>query len=141
MRGVALPDLRDLVDRYVTVWNESDADRRRRAVVELWTEDAIHFLQPPQDVQEAAAALDVTAHFQARGHRELEARVGRAYEQFVAPGEYSFRSQGTDARLGDVVKFRWEMVSTSGDVAAAGLEFLVLDADGRIRLDYQFIEG
>ena len=141
MRGVAISDLDNIVDRYVAVWNEPDADRRRRAVAELWTEDAVHFLQPPNEVREAAAALDVTAVFQARGHRELEARVGRAYEQFVAPGEHSFRSQGTDTRLGDVVKFRWEMVSTSGAVASVGLEFLVIDADGRIRLDYQFIES
>jgi hypothetical protein len=33
------------------------------------------------------------------------------------------------------------MVTTSGDVAGVGLEFLLLDADGRIRLDYQFIES
>jgi hypothetical protein len=45
------------------------------------------------------------------------------------------------ARVGDAVKFNWEMVSTSGEVAGVGLEFLVLDADGRIRLDYQFIES
>jgi hypothetical protein len=31
------------------------------------------------------------------------------------------------------------MVSTSGEVAGGGLEFAVLDADGRIRLDYIFV--
>ena len=41
-----------------------------------------------------------------------------------------------------MVKFRWEMVSTTdGSVAGIGLEFLVIDADGRIRSDYQFIES
>jgi hypothetical protein len=73
-------------------------------------------------------------------HRELEARVSRAYEKFVAPGQDSFTSQGAARRLGDVVKFKWEMVSASGDVAGGGLEFVIVDADGRIRLDYQFIE-
>jgi hypothetical protein len=35
-----------------------------------------------------------------------------------------------------VVKFRWEMVSTeAGSVAGVGLEFLVIDAEGRIRSD------
>jgi hypothetical protein len=29
----------------------------------------------------------------------------------------------------------------SGEVAGVGLEFVLLDADGRIRTDYQFIEG
>jgi len=41
-----------------------------------------------------------------------------------------------------VVKFNWDMVpSGGGDVAGAGLEILVLDEDGRIETDYQFIEG
>lgn len=36
----------------------------------------------------------------------------------------------------------WEMVPKSGSEAAGvGPEFLVLDDDGRIRIDYQFIEG
>jgi hypothetical protein len=130
----------ELVDRYVAIWNESDAGRRRSAVTELWTEDAIHLLEPPEDVRLAAAALEVTSSFQARGHQELEARVARAYQEFVAPGQFAFRSQGNAARLGDVVKFNWEMVSSSGEVAAVGLEFMILAADGRVRLDYQFIE-
>ena len=31
--------------------------------------------------------------------------------------------------------------SSAGEVAGAGLEILVLDADGRITTGYQFIEG
>jgi hypothetical protein len=31
------------------------------------------------------------------------------------------------------------MVTSSGEVAGVGLEFVVLDADGRIQADYQFI--
>jgi hypothetical protein len=52
------------------------------------------------------------------------------------------RPPGKNAvRLNDVVKFGWEIVpADGGEPAGAGLEFLVLDADGRIRVDYQFIE-
>jgi hypothetical protein len=85
---------------------------------------------------ECAARLPAAA-----GHAELEARVARAYEQFVASGGFSFRLRGKAARVGDVVKFSWAMVRTDGQVAAVGLEFLVLEADGRARLDYQFIES
>jgi hypothetical protein len=68
--------------------------------------------------------------------------VTRSYEDFVAPGEFSFRPRDNAARLDDVVKFNWEMVRTSdGEVAAVGLEVLVLDDDGRIRIDHQFIEA
>ena len=133
--------IRDWVDRYVAVWSEPNAERRRRTVATLWTEDALHLLQPPQLVREAAAGLAVEAAFQARGHEELEARVARAYEEFIAPGTFSFRSRQDATRLGDVVKFHWEMVSKGGDVAGVGLEFLLLAADGRIRVDYQFIEA
>ena len=36
----------------------------------------------------------------------------------------------------------WEVVpSHGGEAAGAGLEILVLDEDGRIETDYQFIEG
>lgn len=39
-------------------------------------------------------------------------------------------------------RLRWEMVSSEdGSVAGVGLEFLVIDAEGRIRSDYQFIES
>ena len=51
-----------------------------------------------------------------------------AHERFIAPGEYGFRRRDEAERLRDVVKFRWEMVSTA-DTSV-----------GPIRSDYQFIE-
>jgi hypothetical protein len=36
--------------------------------------------------------------------------VTRSYQDFVAPGEFSFRRRDNAARLDDVVKFNWEMV-------------------------------
>ena len=130
-----------LTDRYVAVWNEPDAGRRRTAVRALWTEHASHVLQAPQDIRRAAEDLGfASAVLEARGHAELERRVTRAHEEFVAPGTFAFRSRGNADRLHDVVKFTWEMVSPNGDLAGVGLEVLLLDPDGRIRADYQFIE-
>lgn len=129
----------ELVARYAAIWNEPDADRRRALVCELWTEDALHVFQAPQEVLDAAAALNVTAIFQARGHGELEDRVARAYRELVAPGEFSFRFAGDPRRVADAVRFSWEMVGADGGVAASGQEFVILAPDGRIRLDYQFI--
>ncbi len=135
-------DAKELVGRYVAVWNEPDAGLRRKAVAELWTEDGVQLLQPPQEIREAAAALGVTPVLEARGHEALEARVTRSYEKFVAPGEFFFRPRDNADRLADIVKFTWEMVPTDGgEPVGAGLEILVLGADGRIRTDYQFIEG
>ncbi len=129
-----------LAERYTAVWMEPDGDRRRKAIADLWSEDAIHVLQPTQEVYEAADERAVNPIWQVRGHDELEARVTSAYEDFVATGQMSFRSRGGAKRLGDVVTWRWEGVSPDGEVLGAGLEFVILAADGRIATDYQFVK-
>jgi hypothetical protein len=73
-----MTDANELADRYVAMWTEADAERRRSAIADRWTEDAVHILDPPQEAREAAAALDITPTFQARGHRELDERITRA---------------------------------------------------------------
>jgi hypothetical protein len=109
-------------------------------VAALWTEDGAQLLEPPREARDAAAELVIGAVFEARGHAALEARVTRAYEQFVASGEYVFRPRGEARRVRDAVKLAWEAVQTGdGEVAGWGVDLLLLDADGRIRLDYQFI--
>jgi hypothetical protein len=132
----------ELGDRYVAVWNERDPDRRRELVADLWAPDGEHLLVPPQEARRAAAEMRMSPVFEARGHRELEARVTDAYERFIASGDYAFRRRDDAERLRDAVKFRWEMVSTEdGSIAGVGLEFLVIDAEGRAHTDYQFIES
>lgn len=131
-----------LCDRYVALWNERDPERRRAMVAELWAPEGEHILMPPQEVRQAAAGMKMGSVFEVRGHSEIDVRVADAYERFIAPGEYDFRRRDDAERLRDVVKFRWEMVSTEdGSVAGVGLEFLVIDANGQIRSDYQFIES
>jgi hypothetical protein len=51
----------------------------------------------------------------------------------------TFRGRDDADRLDDVVKLHWEGVAADGTVAAVGLSFLVLAADGRIGRDYTFI--
>jgi hypothetical protein len=51
-----------------------------------------------------------------------------------------FRAARTARQRGDVVTFRWEMVLTGSDaVLASGLEFLIVDDDGRILIDHPFV--
>jgi len=135
-------DVSDLTSRYVAAWNEPDPARRRQAIEGLWAEDGSHVLQPPAEFRQAAAGLGFSsAALEARGHDELEVRVTRAYQDFVAPGEFTFRPRDNAGVLRNVVKFSWEMVpSGGGQAAATGLEILILGPDGRIEADYQFIE-
>jgi 2-hydroxychromene-2-carboxylate isomerase len=131
----------ELVTRYMKVWNEPSPEVRRAAVRELWTEDGVHILQPPEEAVKIASrpGIGLTATFQARGHEELTARVDSAHNEFVATGQMVFRLGGDVVQLHDMVRFGWEAVS-DGEVVAGGSNVLLLDADGRIRVDYQFVE-
>jgi hypothetical protein len=140
---VAIParSAADLAETYVALWNEPDADRRRRMIAELWMEDGRHILQPPQEIRAIAAqpGIAMTAILEAQGHEQIEARAASAYEHWVGFEGLSFRGRDDADRLGDVVKLQWEAVAKDGTVSAVGLTFLVLAADGRIERDYTFI--
>jgi hypothetical protein len=130
-----------LVQKYLALWNEPDADRRRRMIGELWTEDGRQILQPPQEIRGIAVrpGIAMTAILQARGYAELEARAASVYEHWVGSEGLSFRGRDDAERLGDVVKFHWEAVAKDGEVLAVGLNVLLLAADGRIERDYTFV--
>jgi hypothetical protein len=131
----------ELAKKYMALWNEPDADLRRRTIAELWAQDGRHILQPPQEIREVAAqpGIALTAILEARGYEEIEARAASVYEHWVGSEGLSFRGRDDVDRLGDVVKFHWEAVAKDGTVFAVGLSFLVLTADGRIERDYTFI--
>ena len=111
-------------ERYVAVWNEPDAARRRRSIEALWAPDGANF----------------TSGSEHRGYDALEARVRVAHHKWVRDGGCVFRQRNAAWHHG-AVRVLWDMVSiSSGEVISTGLEFLVLGADGRIQHDYQFIE-
>ena len=130
-----------LADRYLALWNEPDADRRRRTIAELWTQDGRHFVQPPQEIRAIAAqpGIGLTAILEARGHDEIEARVASAYEHWVGSEGLHFRRRDDAEQLGDLLKFHWEAVNRDRELFAVGLHVLLLAADGRIERDYTFV--
>ena len=119
-------DARELVDRYIAVWNEPDAERRRKEIARLWSEDGAHY----------------TKTLEARGYGALEARIASAHERFVSEGHCVFRAIDAIACHHNTVKFYWTMApADGGDVTSVGSDVFILDADGRIRADYQYIEA
>jgi hypothetical protein len=64
-------------------------------------------------------------------------------------GRLVSRQEGLQSQLGDGDIYRGPNVGQggqqltigSGEIAGVGLEILILDDDGRIRIDYQFIEA
>ena len=99
-------------------------------------------VNPPPGVRETAAQYGVPfPSAEIRGHDALYARVTRAYEMFIADGEYLFERQGEVVRHARAaVAMNWAMRSrASGSVAGSGLEVLTFGPDGRVRTDHQFV--
>jgi hypothetical protein len=115
----------DLAQRYVQIWNEADPAARRAQVMALWAEKGTHYVR----------AREV------HGHADLETRVATSHQTNVAERNYRFEVAGPVEPLRDMVKFNWRMVPQGGGaVAATGLIVCLLAEDGRIRIDYQFID-
>lgn len=142
--GTTVKDLQAFVDRYVALWNEPDPQIRRDALRALWAPDGAQVLvDPPQEMRDAADRLAFPhPTLEVHGYDALEARVTRAHELFIAPGEYVFEFGGSTSRLLDnVVSLSWSMVSRAdGEKAGGGVNVLALGDDGRIRIDYLFVE-
>lgn len=120
-----MKEINTFVNLYNSVWNESDAERRREIIAELWSEDATH----------------CTHSLEAHGHEAIEDRVLKAYEKFVVTGGCVFKTIGLADEHHKAIRYRWAMLPRDGGMAvAAGTVFMLLDDEGRIRFDYQFTD-
>jgi hypothetical protein len=115
----------DLARRYVQIWNEADPAARRAEVKALWIETGSHYVRTRE----------------VHGHDDLEVRVATSHQTNVAERNYRFEVDGGVEQLRDMVKFNWRMAPNGGGaIAATGLIVALLADDGRIRIDYQFID-
>ncbi len=120
-----MPHAENIARRYVHIWNETDPAARRAQLAGLWIEDGTHYVRERE----------------VRGHADLETRVATSHQTNVTERNYKFEVAGGVEQLRDMVKFNWRMVPKSGGaIAATGLIVLLLTGDGRIRIDYQFID-
>lgn len=137
-------DLTAFAERYMAQWNEADPELRRKLIHEIWAPSGAQTLvDPPLEIRQAAAQLNFAVPvLEVRGHDAMQARVTRAYEMFVASGEYLFEVGEAAELPAGLIGLPWSMVArTDGSVAGGGYEVIGLDADGRITSDHQFIEG
>jgi hypothetical protein len=74
-RGQTMSEINTLVDRYVAVWNEPNAELRRKSITKLWVEDGVQFIRSRE----------------IRGYKALEERVEAVHEEFVKTGGFVFR--------------------------------------------------
>jgi len=124
-KGSRIMDATRIVERYMAIWNEPDEDARRALIAELWSFNGAHF----------------TSSDEARGHDAIAEKIAQTFDRFIAPGRFRLQAlSATDAHH-QAIKFYWALMPADGGMARwVGSDFLMLDEEGRIRADYQFIE-
>jgi hypothetical protein len=117
-------DAQALADRYVAAWNEFDTAKRSSAIAALWAPDAPRHERANQ----------------ARGYGALSRLIVGSPQRNRGESGIRYRAAPTARLRRDVVTFRWEMLlADSETVLASGLEFLIVDEDGRILIDHPFV--
>lgn len=102
----------DLVDRYIAVWNETDAGKRRALIAKTFTEGT-HFVDPLQEGD---------------GQAGIDALVTGVQGKFP---DHRFRRAGTVDACHDHIRFRWELAPQGGEAFVEGTDFAQV-VDGRM---------
>ena len=115
-------DYHAICARWISIWNELDEEARVAQAPEIWTLEASHF----------------APGFEGHGLKAIKERVQAAHNRFVKQAGCVIRSADY-AGYGNALRILWEIAPAAGGTPiATGSEFLLLDDDGKARLDYQF---
>ena len=113
--------MRDVVERYIDSWNQTDPRRRRRLVDELWAEDA-RYVDPMAE---------------ANGRNEVDAMIGAVQAQF--PG-FVFTLLGPVDAHHRQARFTWGAGPAGAEPVVVGFDVAVADEDGRLSSVLGFLD-
>jgi hypothetical protein len=116
-----MSDFDAVVERYLAVWNETDAATRRAAIDDLFAED-VRYVDP-------LAAVS--------GRDALSGLIGAVHGQF--PG-FVFGSGGPVDAHHEQARFTWTLGPRGGEAVVIGFDVAEMDAEGRIRQVFGFID-
>lgn len=102
----------ELVERYIKVWNETDADKRRELITKTFTEGT-YFVDPLQEGE---------------GRSGIETLVTSVQGKFP---EHRFHRAGAVDACRDHIRFRWVLAADGGDAFVEGTDFAQV-VEGRL---------
>src|SRR5690349_6849324 len=105
-----MSDYLAVIDRYIAVWNETDAAQRRDLIAQTYTADASY----------------IDPLMQGQGRDGIDAMVAGVQAQF--PG-YTFQLTSAVDAHHDRVRFTWELGPKGGAALVKGTDFAVLVGD------------
>jgi hypothetical protein len=111
----------DLVERYLGVWNETDASARRALIEELYTADAT-YLDPLGE---------------ARGRDAIDATIAAVHTQF--PG-FVFTPAGPADAHHSLTRFGWGLGPSDAEPVVLGFDVTITDEHGRITSVLGFLD-
>jgi SnoaL-like domain len=106
--------------RYIDLWNERTASRRREMLTENWTADA-RYTDPLMSGD---------------GHAGVDALIAGVQQKFP---DFKFKLIGEPNGFGDHVRFSWGLGPDGVDSPIKGTDFAVLK-EGRIRSITGFLD-
>lgn len=117
-----MTDFTELADRYIAMWNETDAKRRREIIARLWTDNA-RYVDPLMSGE---------------GANGIDAMVAAVQQRF--PG-HRFRRTGKVDAHNHCLRFGWALgASPDAPPLVAGIDFGVIAADGRLQAITGFLD-
>ncbi len=116
-----MTDFTALVDRYIAMWNETNAQRRRDIIAGLWTDNA-RYVDPLMSGD---------------GPAGIDAMVQGVQQRFP---EHRFHLTGKVDAHNDRVRFGWALRDGENASLVAGIDVGVVAADGRLQSITGFID-
>ena len=113
--------MQEIVQRYIASWNETNPERRRKLVGELWADQASY--------------IDPLA--EAHGQDEIDAVIAAAQAQF--PG-FVFTLNGPVDAHHQQARFTWDLGPADAEPVASGFDVAVMTEDGRLRIVLGFLD-
>ncbi|MFF5989534.1 nuclear transport factor 2 family protein [Prauserella flavalba] len=116
-----MPEYTTLAERYLEIWNATDAVRRRALIERLFTEDAT-YTDPLGSV---------------RGWDGVDTFVAGAQQQFAG---LTFSLGGAVDGHHDTARFTWHLGQDGAEPVVIGFDVIVAEGDDRIGKVYGFLD-
>lgn len=107
-----MTDAATIANRYIALWNETDPQRRKALMADLWSETGSY----------------VDPLMQGRGHDGIDALIAGVHARFP---DFRFALAGRPDGYGNQIRFSWRLGPEGGDGPIKGTDFATVE-DGRL---------
>ncbi len=112
---------------YIAAWSTTDADERKQLIEKVYSTSAEFYANEPGD--------DAAEH---HGLEKIYENITQVNERLVVGNGLLTESTGYSENH-SALRVTWQMKTPNGDVAMKGMNFLMLNDDGKIEKDFIFI--